>query len=235
MSHELRTPLNAVIGFTDLLGTGLGGPLNEQQQDYVRDIGEAARHLLAIINDVLDTAKIEAGQLQLKPEVIPVRALLERAVQLGNPRGGLHLDDVRVEVQPDVEFLVADRGRLEQVLVELISNAVKFTPQGGHVEVCARSAALGEVHISVVDSGIGILPEQVPRIFDAFHQGTRLPENLIPAGTGLGLSLAKSLIEMHGGRIWVTSRPDCGSTFTVALPASVAAERTLEHTVGRYP
>ena len=223
MSHELRTPLNAVIGFTDLLATGLAGPLNEQQQDYVRDIGEAARHLLAIINDVLDTAKIDAGQLQLKPEVIAVRALLERAIELGNPPGADHGIDVELHIDPDVEYLVADRQRLEQVLVELVGNAVKFTPAGGRVAVSARTAALGEVHLAVADSGIGILPEQVPRIFDAFHQGTRLPADHIPAGTGLGLSLAKSLIEMHGGRIWVTSRPDRGSTFTVALPASVAA------------
>ncbi|HJQ44281.1 MAG TPA: HAMP domain-containing sensor histidine kinase, partial [Jatrophihabitantaceae bacterium] len=231
MSHELRTPLNAVIGFTDLLASGLAGPLNEEQQDYVRDIGEAARHLLAIINDVLDTAKIDAGQLSLNPDVIPLRSLLERAIELGNPPGPGQLADIRLDIEAGLDFVYADQQRLEQVLIQLVSNGVKFTPTGGRVEVSACTAALGEVHVTVTDSGIGILPEQVPRIFDAFHQGTRLLENHVPAGTGLGLSLAKSLVEMHGGRIWVTSRPDRGSTFTVALPAPVPAERPIERPV----
>jgi signal transduction histidine kinase len=109
---------------------------------------------------------------------------------------------------------------------------VKFTPDGGHVEVVARSQTNGELHISVTDSGIGILPDQVGRIFEPFHQGTRMPSHHVPTGTGLGLSLAQSLVELHGGRIWVHSVPDQGSTFTVALPVVVAGVRSLESTTG---
>jgi signal transduction histidine kinase len=230
MSHELRTPLNAVIGFTELLATGLVGPLNERQCEYIRDIDESARHLLAVINDVLDAAKLRAGQLTLQPDVVLVRALLERAIELGNPRGPNHLSDVRLEIEPGVEYLVGDRHRLEQVLVQLVSNAVKFSPRGGRVEVTARRAALDELHLSVIDSGIGVLPSQYERIFDEFHQASQ-PTDQLPAGTGLGLSLARGLVEMHGGRIWVTSRPDGGSTFTVAMPASAMSVQALEQIV----
>jgi signal transduction histidine kinase len=230
MSHELRTPLNAVIGFTELLETGLVGPLNEMQREYIADIDESARHLLAIINDVLDAAKLKAGQLSLQPDVVPLRALLERAIELGNPRGPAQPPDVRLDIEPGLEYLVGDRQRLEQVMVQLVSNAVKFSPAGGRIEVTARRAALDELHISVADSGIGVLPSQYERIFDEFHQAS-LPADQLPSGTGLGLSLARGLVEMHGGRIWVTSRPDGGSTFTVALPASVTSQRALEEIV----
>jgi signal transduction histidine kinase len=228
MSHELRTPLNAVIGFADLLGAGLAGDLNDVQRDYIKDIQEAARHLLAIINDVLDAAKLDAGQMQLSLDVIPVRDLIERAVSQCTSDGAQLVTAVRVDVDATVDFIVADRQRLEQVLVQLVSNAVKFTPEGGHVEVTARPAPNAELHVSVSDSGIGILPDQIERIFDAFHQGTRLPADHVRAGTGLGLSLAKSFIEMHGGRIWVTSEPDEGSTFTIALPVLMTALRPLD-------
>jgi signal transduction histidine kinase len=230
MSHELRTPLNAVIGFTELLGSELVGPLNEHQQEYVRDIDDAARHLLTIINNVLDSAKLRAGQLTLSLDVVPIRALLERAVEHGNPPGPAQLHDVHLSIEPGIEYVVADRQRLEQVLVHLVSNAVKFSPSGGRVVVTARRAALDELHISVADSGIGILPSQYERIFDEFHQASQ-PTDHLPAGTGLGLSLARGLVEMHGGRIWVTSRPDGGSTFTVALPASATSVKALEEIV----
>jgi signal transduction histidine kinase len=137
---------------------------------------------------------------------------------------------VRLDIEPGLEYLVGDRQRLEQVMVQLVSNAVKFSPAGGRIEVTARRAALDELHISVADSGIGVLPSQYERIFDEFHQAS-LPADQLPSGTGLGLSLARGLVEMHGGRIWVTSRPDGGSTFTVALPASVTSQRALEEIV----
>ncbi|HLY32969.1 MAG TPA: ATP-binding protein [Jatrophihabitantaceae bacterium] len=230
MSHELRTPLNAVIGFTELLGTGLVGPLNEAQREYIADIDDSARHLLSIINDVLDAAKLKAGQLTLQPDVVPLRALLERSIELGNPRGPAHLPDIRLDIEPGLEYLVGDRQRLEQVMVQLVSNAVKFSPDGSRVDVIARRAALDELHISVADSGIGVLPSQYERIFDEFHQAS-LPSDRLPSGTGLGLSLARGLVEIHGGHIWVTSRPDRGSTFTVALPASVTSQHALEEIV----
>jgi signal transduction histidine kinase len=185
---------------------------------------------LTIINNVLDSAKLRAGQLSLTLDVVPVRPLLERAIERGNPPGPAHLEEVQLHVDKGIEYVVADRQRLEQVLVHLVSNAVKFSPSGGRVDVSARRAALDELHISVADSGIGILPSQYERIFDEFHQASPSSDRL-PAGTGLGLSLARGLVEMHGGRIWVTSRPDGGSTFTVALPASATSVQALEEVV----
>ena len=232
MSHELRTPLNAIIGFSDLLAESVVGPLNERQREYVQDIQDAARNLLTIVNEVLDSAKVDAGQMKLVLDVIGVRALLENVVNRSYQRGNDRIEGVRLDISADVDFIVADRERLQQVLVQLVSNAVKFTPDGGHVEVMARSQSNGELHISVTDSGIGILPDQVGRIFEPFHQGTRMPTHHVPTGTGLGLSLARSLVELHGGRIWVQSEPDQGSTFTVALPVVVAGVRNMEPTTG---
>jgi signal transduction histidine kinase len=226
MSHELRTPLNAIIGFTDLLSAELIGPLSPRQHGYLRDLGEAAHQLLEIINDVLDAAKIEAGKLTLDLDVAEVRELLDGAVRACTPRPGLGVHAVSIDIGPGAEYVVADQQRLQQVLTELVANAVKFSPEGGRIALSARCTDDGQLHISVTDTGIGIVPEQVDQVFDAFHRGTRRPVAEIPAGTGLGLALAKSIVEMHGGRIWVTSQPDRGSTFTVALPEVATARRT---------
>ena len=227
MSHELRTPLNAVIGFADLLAGEKVGSLNERQREFVSDIQEAARSLLAIINEVLDSARLEAGQMRLQLDVIPVRALLEGVIARIEPRAVERIGALNVHVGDHIDFVVADRERLQQVLVELVFNAVKFTPDSGRVEVTADAMSSGELHISVKDSGIGILPDQIDRIFEPFHQGTRMPSHYVPSGTGLGLSLAKGLIELHGGRIWVESVPDHGSTFTVALPIVMTGMRSF--------
>jgi signal transduction histidine kinase len=225
MSHELRTPLNAIIGFTDLLAAEMAGPLTARQHEYLQHISEAAAQLLTIINDVLDAAKIEAGKLTLELEVAELRELLEQAVRDSAPRLGQPVQDVTIEVEPGAGFVVADRQRLQQVLSQLVSNAVKFSPNNGPIAITARCAGDGQLHISVTDSGIGIVAEQLDQVFDAFHRGTRRPVAEIPAGTGLGLALAKSIVEMHGGRIWVTSQPDRGSTFTIALPDAVRGAR----------
>jgi signal transduction histidine kinase len=131
---------------------------------------------------------------------------------------------VTIDIEPGAEYVVADRQRLGQVLTQLVSNAVKFSPDGGQIALIARRAEDGLLHIAVTDTGIGIVPDQLDQVFDAFHRGTRRPVAEIPSGTGLGLALAKSIVEMHGGRIWVTSQPDRGSTFTVALPIVRSAE-----------
>ena len=168
---------------------------------------------------MLDSAKIDAGQLQLDLDVISVRGTCSRGpIAIAAPRRVSPDTPIDLEIAPEATFVVAGRYRLEQVFVQLIANAVKFTPSGGSVRVSACVMNDNELHLSVTDSGIGIAPEQLPSIFDAFHQGTRLPEDHVRVGTGLGLSLAKSIVEMHGGRIWATSVPDHGSTFTVALP-----------------
>jgi signal transduction histidine kinase len=228
MSHELRAPLNAIIGFADLLQTEAVGPLNAQQHEYLTDVQTAARHLLAIINDVLDVAKLEAGQMKLTQDVVAVEPLLERAVSLSNPPEAPRRVRVALEIGSGIEFIVADHQRLEQVLVNLISNAIKFTPDGGRVHVAAHSSASGELNISVSDTGVGIAPSQRKQIFAPFHQGAPGPGDSLQAGTGLGLALVKGLVELHGGAVTVTSRPGHGSTFTVALPQLLIPARDFD-------
>ena len=225
MSHELRTPLNSVIGFADLLEVEIAGQLAEQQREYVREVHSAARHLLAIINDVLDMAKLDAGQLRISPEITPVRPLVENAIAratAGPPRRLL----VEAQIDDDVEYLVADPQRMAEVVKHLVSNAVRFTPDGGRVTVIVRRAPHDEVHIAVSDTGVGIAPEQREHVFDAFSPGPAVGGE-IRIGTGTGLALARGLVEVHGGRLWLTSRAGRGSTFTVALRHQSAASQPL--------
>ena len=216
-SHELRTPLNAIVGFADLLHSEAAGPLNDRQKAYVEDIRSAARRLHIVIDDVLDLAKLEAGQLRIAPELVAIRPMLERVAEGARRQGDGVLVDV--EVDPRAEFVTADIHRLEQVLTNLAVNGVKYTPVGGRVTIASHFA--GEmVELVVTDTGIGIGTEQQKRIFEPFHQGTRMLDGKLPEGAGLGLTLAKSLIEMHGGVITVRSQPDRGAAFTVELPAN---------------
>jgi signal transduction histidine kinase len=218
MSHELRTPLNAIIGFSDVLRQGIAGPLDDRQRAYVDDIADAGTHLLALINDILDLAKLEAGQLQLALEPLLLPALIEDALAVVRPEAQARAVELAASC-PEDAFIVGDAHRLEQILVDLLENAVKFTADGGAVNVRADVSG-DEVHIAVSDTGIGIHPTSRRAIFDAFQQGGR--EAPLPArdGTGLGLALAKGLVELHGGRIWVESEPGVGSTFTVAMAVS---------------
>ncbi|HET7821359.1 MAG TPA: GAF domain-containing protein [Ornithinibacter sp.] len=215
MSHELRTPLNAVIGFSEVLLERMFGDLNERQADYVQDILDAGRHLLALLNDVLDLSKVEAGRMDLDVTTFPagdaiqsVLALVrERAVQRGVE---LRFDDTDVPTH-----ITADELRLKQVLLNLIGNAVKFTPEGGSVTVRAWTGG-PEVIITVTDTGIGIAESDRLRIFDSFQQGTRSASS--SEGTGLGLTLTRRIVELHGGRMWLESEVGLGSTFGLALP-----------------
>jgi signal transduction histidine kinase len=216
MSHELRTPLNAIIGFTQVLQQKLFGDVNDKQEEYLEDIHGSASHLLALINDVLDLSKVEAGQVELDFEPFSLREALERSVVVVRERASKNGVSLALEPSSDVELVQGDERRIRQVLFNLLSNAVKFTPQGGTVDV--SSARLdGEVHVSVTDTGPGIAPEDQERIFEEFQQ-TDVGEAQ-GEGTGLGLALSKKLIELHGGRIWVTSEPGKGATFTFTLPA----------------
>jgi signal transduction histidine kinase len=235
MSHELRAPLNAIIGFADLLQTEAVGTLNERQHEYLADIQVAARHLLAIINDVLDVAKLDAGQMRISQDVVAVQALLEHAIVLANQPESDRMVRIHLEVDPGVEFIVADHHRLEQVLVNLISNAIKFTPDGGRVAISAAGTPAGELQISVSDTGVGIVPSQRKRIFEPFHQGAPRPGDNLQEGTGLGLALVKGLVELHGGTVTVSSEPGQGSTFTVALPRLVAPTQNLEPMLRAQP
>jgi signal transduction histidine kinase len=215
MSHELRTPLNSIIGFTGIMLQGLVGPLNEEQDKQLKMVSSSAKHLLALISDVLDISKIEAGQLRVARERVAVHATVQKVVQAVRPlaeKKGLALTS---EVAPDVDEIDSDAQRLEQILLNLLSNAIKFTERGSVTLRCFQTA--DAVTVEVTDTGIGIGPEEQSRLFMPFHQVdnglTRKYE-----GTGLGLSICKRLVELLGGTIWVASEPGRGSVFGIHLP-----------------
>jgi GAF domain-containing protein/anti-sigma regulatory factor (Ser/Thr protein kinase) len=216
MSHELRTPLNAIIGFSEVLQQRMFGELNEQQADYLEDIRSSGHHLLTLINDILDLSKIEAGRMELEVAPFSLVAALNNAVTLVKERAQSHGIKLALEVTPELDTIVADERKLKQVVVNLLANAVKFTPDGGTVRLRAAREN-GQVRLSVHDTGIGIAPEDQERIFEEFQQATHQTEKS-REGTGLGLTLSKRMVELHGGTITVESAPGKGSTFTVALP-----------------
>lgn len=217
MSHELRTPLNAVIGLADLLLLESSDPITKRQREYLDGIAQSGRHLLALVNDVLDLAKIEAGKHDLELEGVDMLDLIEEAlkglVPLAHQRGV----SVSVQVPRSVRAARADRLRLRQILYNLMSNALKFTDRGGSVTVSARDDG-EQILLSVADTGIGIAEADRPRLFQAFEQLVT-PSGNRPAGTGLGLALTKRLVDMHGGSIEVASEVGVGTTFTVRIPA----------------
>jgi signal transduction histidine kinase/DNA-binding response OmpR family regulator len=216
MSHELRTPLNAIIGFSEVLLERMFGELNERQDDYLRDIWSSGKHLLELLNDILDLSKIEAGQMVLNRSEFVVHESLEYCLSLVRERALKQRILLSLEVDPEVGLVDADRLRFRQVVLNLLSNAVKFTPDGGRVDVRASIRDLDLV-VLVADTGVGVAAEDRQRIFDSFQQGTRLPGQV--EGTGLGLTLSKRIVELHGGRIWIESEAGQGSTFGFALPA----------------
>ena len=223
MSHELRTPLNAIIGFSEVLLERMFGELNERQDEYLRDIWGSGKHLLELLNDILDLSKIEAGQMVLNRSKFVVRESLEYCLSLVRERALKQRIVLSLEADPEVGLLDADRLRFRQVVLNLLSNAVKFTPDGGRVDV--RAAIQGQdLVVTVADTGVGVPAEDRQRIFDSFQQGTRPSKQA--EGTGLGLTLSKRIVELHGGRIWVESEVGNGSTFGFALPAG-AEEPTL--------
>jgi signal transduction histidine kinase len=214
MSHELRTPLNAIIGFSEVLHEQMFGELNERQLAYVDDVLEAGRHLLSLINDVLDLAKIEAGRMELELSSVAIPEILRSAVSMLSERasgGGIAL---ALSTEPEEITITADERRVRQIVFNLVSNAVKFTPSGGRVDISAL-AEDGRVEIAVTDTGPGIRPEELERIFEEFEQATAGKK---AEGTGLGLPLSRKLVELHGGRLWVESEPGKGSTFRFTLP-----------------
>ncbi|HUJ57232.1 MAG TPA: ATP-binding protein [Kofleriaceae bacterium] len=215
MSHELRTPLNAVIGLADLLLLDGGDPITARQREYLQGIVQSGRHLLAMVNDVLDLAKIEAGKQRLVFEHVGAEDAINEAVQLLRPAASGRGVALEAEVEPGTPQVLADPLRLRQVLVNLIDNAVKFTDRDGRVRVTARADSRG-VAFRVADTGIGIAPDNIARLFRAFEQ-LDLPSGDRPGGTGLGLALTKRLVDMHGGTIDVASELGAGTTFTVRL------------------
>ena len=216
MSHELRTPLNSVIGFSEVLLDRLFGELNEKQEQYLEHIRASGRHLLELLNDILDLSKVEAGKMQLELDRTSLREALEHGVAMVSERADRQGLSLIVALEDGVDFMVADPLRLKQVILNLLTNAVKFTPSGGRVEANAERVG-DEIRVSVKDSGLGIAESDQARIFEAFQQGRR-DVSASAEGTGLGLTLCRRIVELHGGRLWVDSRLGQGSTFTFAIP-----------------
>ena len=216
MSHELRTPLNAIIGFSEVLQARMFGELNDKQADYLGDIHESGKHLLSLINDILDLSKIEAGRMELEPSEFDLPAALQNALTLVRERAQRHGIALDLAIDPAVRTIRADERKVKQIVLNLLSNAVKFTPDGGRVEVQARMDT-DKVEVAVSDTGIGIAKQDQETVFEEFRQVgrdyTRKAE-----GTGLGLALSRRFIELHGGSIRLESEPGKGSTFTFTLP-----------------
>jgi signal transduction histidine kinase len=241
MSHELRTPLNAILGFSELLAQQTYGPLTQKQARYVDNVHTSGQYLLALINDLLDLSKIEAGKLELQTQAFDLREALEAALHVFRHQAEAKQQTLMLQVADDVSIITADPLRIKQVLYNLLSNAVKFTPDGGRVTVTARRVPSSEFHvpssepgtwdlepgtarvteyveIAVADTGIGIKAEDLPKLFQPF---TQLEHTLTKQaqGTGLGLALTRRLVELHGGTIWAESAGEGrGSTFTIRLP-----------------
>ncbi|HEX6101678.1 MAG TPA: ATP-binding protein [Alphaproteobacteria bacterium] len=219
VSYELRTPLNAIIGFAEILDRQYFGPLNVRQIEYSKGIVEASQRLLALINDILDVANIEAGYLQLEVQPVDMRALIQGVEALAHERLRNRQLTFETVCEEDVGAVHADERRLKQALYNLISNAVKFTPEGGRISLTvAREGA--DVVMTVADTGVGIAPEDQARVFNKFERGQGAHSQI---GAGLGLALVKSLIELHGGRVELKSAPGEGTSVTCRIPARATA------------
>ena len=224
MSHELRTPLNAIIGFSEVLLERLFGDLNDKQQDYLKDIHSSGRHLLNLINDILDLSKVEAGRMELELSTFDLPSAISNAMALIRERAQRHDISLAMEVDPNLGEIVADERKLKQILLNLLSNSVKFTPDGGRIDVRATIEDQG-VAISVQDSGIGIAAADQEAVFEEFRQVGRNYTSK-QEGTGLGLALTRRFVELHGGTITVQSELGQGSTFTFRLPNALAVATT---------
>jgi signal transduction histidine kinase len=219
MSHELRTPLNAIIGFSEVLSEKMFGELNEKQEEYSKDIHASGQHLLSLINDILDLSKIEAGRMELELSDFDLPTAIDNAVMLVRERAGRRNLTLHRDVDGAVGQVRADERKVRQVVLNLLSNAIKFTPEGGRIEIRATPQD-GLVEVSVSDTGVGIAPEDQEAVFEEFRQVGTADKKV--EGTGLGLTLCRKFVELHGGRIWVKSEVGAGSTFTFTIPVRLA-------------
>jgi signal transduction histidine kinase len=215
MSHELRTPLNAVIGFSEVLLERMFGDLNERQEEYLHDILNSGKHLLELLNEILDLSKVEAGRMELELSVFSLRGTIEHAIALVRERAALHRIAITLEMDASLDLIESDELRFKQVMLNLLSNAVKFTPNGGQVAV--RAVRTGQrLAVTVTDNGIGIAREDRERIFESFQQGQRGPSR--EEGTGLGLTLCRRIVTLMGGTMSLQTEVGVGSTFGFTVP-----------------
>ena len=231
MSHELRTPLNAIIGFSEVLLERMFGELNERQDEYLHDILNSGKHLLELLNEILDLSKVEAGRMELEVSVFSLRGTIEHAIALVRERAALDSIAVTLEMDPSLDLIETDELRFKQVMLNLLSNAVKFTPNGGRVAV--RAVRTGQrLAVTVTDNGIGIRPEDQERIFESFQQGRRGPSR--EEGTGLGLTLCRRIVTLMGGAMSLQTEVGVGSTFgfTVPLQGASVSVRPASTTTG---
>jgi signal transduction histidine kinase len=219
MSHELRTPLTAILGFSEVLQEGYFGKVNNKQKEYLNDIHESGQHLLSLINDILDLAKIEIGKMELERGPVVVKKLLENSLVMIREKANNHSIELEIDLAPEIEGLniQADERKLKQITFNLLSNAAKFTPDGGHIQLSAKCED-GKLVVAVTDNGIGIPPEKQEKVFGDFYQTESGLKNKTP-GTGLGLSLSRKMVQMHGGELWCESEGEGkGSRFVFTLP-----------------
>jgi signal transduction histidine kinase len=220
MSHELRTPLNAIIGFSEVLYERMFGDINEKQAEYLGDILESGRHLLSLINDILDLSKIEAGRMELEPSDFHLPSAIENTLILVRERAQRRGVELGRTIDGTLGTVRGDERKVKQVLLNLLSNALKFTPEGGRIDVRAR-AHDGVAEISVIDTGVGIAADDQQAVFEEFKQVGSASKKV--EGTGLGLAISRKFIELHGGKIWVESEVGKGATFTFTLPQRMAS------------
>jgi two-component system cell cycle sensor histidine kinase PleC len=223
MSHELRTPLNAILGFSEIIGQQAMGPAAmTRYSEYALDIHHSGTHLLSLINDLLDVAKIEAGKMEIDARPFDPRHVMDSIGRIMSSRLAAGKLQFAVEAPPDVPLLVADERACKQMLLNLVSNAVKFTPPGGHVSIVCTVPEDGGMAFYVVDDGPGITPEKLARIFQPFNQiDNRFDREA--GGTGLGLALVRGLAELHGGRAWLESEPGHGTSANLYFPETLGA------------
>ncbi|HEU0161628.1 MAG TPA: HAMP domain-containing sensor histidine kinase [Rhizomicrobium sp.] len=225
MSHELRTPLNAILGFSEIISQECFGPVgSDRYRDYAGDIHSSGAHLLSLINDLLDVAKIEAGRMEIAPHELDAARVLDIALKLIGSKAREKGQELVISVTPGAPALHADERALKQILINLVSNAVKFTPEGGRIEVTGSRAQDGSFQILVRDNGPGVPPDKLDRVFHPFNQVDNRFDRQA-GGTGLGLSLVRGLAELHGGRAWMESEYGKGCSVYVTLPVPADARR----------
>jgi len=221
MSHELRTPLNAMINFSELIKDGSVGPLNDKQKEYLDYVWESGKHLLSLINDILDLSKIEAGKMELVPGEFDLKELLKKSFIIISEKAAKHGITLSADVKEDVGVIKADERKVKQVVFNLLSNAIKFTPDGGKIGIDAKRTDKGEILVCVWDTGIGIEVKDNHKIFSEFEQIDSEYSRKY-AGTGLGMPLSKKFVELHGGKIWFESEgKGKGMRFYFTLPLNI--------------